>query len=111
MVIEFLDRFLKILSENEDFRMGYVLGFLTPAAFAGIWYVCFVIYSVWLRIRKFFEPTKKPGDMPTKPGPSPAGMLMGCLGNVILLVSIFGGIGLIIWFTNNSLDLDALFRP
>lgn len=84
-------RFLDLLAKNEYFRSGFFSALFFVAIGWAIWWVLHWGYVQWLRVRRFFEPTKMPGPVPAKTGPSPAASLLGCMGSalaVLLLVAV-----------------------
>lgn len=96
-LLEFLSEFLYWFTTNEYFRSGFVSGIALCIAIAIIWQVFFVINYHWKKIRQFFEPTKKPGKMPTEVGPSPASMSLGCVGRVLLALFVITVMILLVW--------------
>jgi hypothetical protein len=95
--MEFWQDFVYLLTNNEVFRSGFIWGVMVVVGgwLFGRW-VLFPIYAHWLEMRKFFEPTKQPGKLPTEKGPSPAGMLFGCLWPIALLVVAIA-LGYVFW--------------
>ena len=94
-------RFVDLLTHNIYFRSGFFSALLAVGICFLIWRVFYGLYVHWLKIRQFFEPIKKPGKAPVETGPSPAGMLFGCMGRLLLILLVvtlfFGGV---IFFAN-----------
>jgi hypothetical protein len=91
--------FVDAITNNEDYRAGFSMALLLVGAIWLGWALLFRLYKRWLVMRQFFEPIKKPGKVPTETGPSPAGMLLGCLWPIAIIVVVIA-IGYVIWLMN-----------
>ncbi len=80
--------FLYLLTNNEYFRAGFISGLVFIAVVWSIWGLFFRLHVQWLKMRQFFEPIRKPGRVPTETGPSPASILFGCLGRIVVTVLV-----------------------
>lgn len=94
--MELLLDFLNLLTRDEYFRSGFVSALVLVALVWLAWTLLFRIYVHWLKMRQFFEPIKKPGKIPTEVGPSPAGMLVGCLLRITVALFVIG-LGVFLW--------------
>ena len=89
------NRFGELFTTNMYFRAGFIWALIFVALVWIGWQILFYFYNRWLKILKFFQPTKTPSKLPTETGPSPAGMLLGCIGQLIgslFLLAIGGGV-------------------
>ncbi|MCC6455589.1 MAG: hypothetical protein IT328_11635 [Caldilineaceae bacterium] len=100
LLSDLVREFLNGISNYEDYRAGFLMGLTCAAGLLLLWLAGVSLYKRWLKMRQFFEPIKKPGKIPVETGPSPAGMLLGCLWPIAIIfvmialwvVSRFGGI-------------------
>jgi hypothetical protein len=53
-----------------------------------IWGAFSWLYVQWLKMRQFFEPIRKPGRVPMETGPSPAGIMLGCLWRIFVTIVV-----------------------
>jgi hypothetical protein len=80
------------IAGNDEFWAGFVAALVLLGSMqVAVWTVQ-ALYFFWLKVRQFFEPTKKPGTLPTTPGPSPFTGLLTCAGALIALVLLVVGI-------------------
>jgi hypothetical protein len=84
--MELLSDFVNVITNNEDYRTGFLSGLVLIGVIWLASWLFFRIYTQWLKVRQFFEPIKTPARTPTEAGPSPARMLLGCVGRVIIAV-------------------------
>jgi hypothetical protein len=90
---DFVSEFLSGITNYEDYRAGFFMGLAVAVSLWLLWMGGVSVYNRWLKMRQFFEPIKKPGKIPTETGPSPAGMLLGCLWPVAIIVVVMA-----LWF-------------
>lgn len=81
-------RFVDVMTNNADFRSGFILALLFAGAGWLLWALMYHLHVQWLKIRQFFEPTKIPAKPAVTTGPSPASIMLGCLGRTLLTVLI-----------------------
>ena len=102
--MEWWSDFLYLLTNDDHFRSGFIWGLLFVAIGWAIWAAFQWLYVQWLKMRQFFEPTKKPGRTPVETGPSPASIMLGCLWRILAtLVFVAIAIALLIWALNSFL--------
>lgn len=100
-MMEWWSRFFDLLAHNEYFRAGFIWGLVMVGIGWAIWGLLHWLYVQWLKIRQFFEPIKKPGRVPVETGPSPANIMLGCVGRVIVTVVIIATvIVVLLWLVN-----------
>ena len=99
--MEWWTHFLDLLTQNVYFRAGFLWGIGFILAGWVIYYLLHGAYVQWLKMRQFFEPTKKPGKPPVETGPSPASLLLGCIGRTFLIVLVLAtAIMSLVWLTS-----------
>jgi hypothetical protein len=99
--MEWWSHFLDLLTSNVYFRAGFAWGVGVAVALWGVVIFCNNLYARWLKMRQFFEPIKKPGKAPVETGPSPASMMFGCLGQIVLtLVVLATVVAALMWWAN-----------
>lgn len=77
-------RFVDAMTNNADFRGGFVLALIFAATVWLLWAFGYYLHVQWLKIRQFFEPTKIPAKPAVTSGPSPASIMLGCMGRALL---------------------------
>src|SRR4051812_28541651 len=96
--MDWLSRFIELLVNNIDFRLGFLWGLMVVGALWITWSLLFRLYVQWLKMRQFFEPIKKPGRVPVEAGPSPASIMLGCLWRIfVTLVGLAIVIVVLLW--------------
>jgi hypothetical protein len=99
--MEWWSHFLDLLTHNDYFRAGFIWGLVFVAIGWGLWGLIYRLHVQWLKMRQFFEPTRVPGKVPVATGPSPASVMLGCLGRIVVtLVVLATVIVLLLWFVN-----------
>jgi hypothetical protein len=96
-MMDFIRDFSNLLANDEYFRSGFISGIALLLVFWLLSQVYLMLTKQWLKIRQFFEPIKKPGKVPTETGPSPAGMLLGCIGRIVVTLVAFVFLFLLWW--------------
>lgn len=81
-------RFLDAMTNNADFRGGFFLALLVAFGVWLLWALGYYLHVQWLKIRQFFEPTKIPAKPAVTTGPSPASIMLGCMGRALLTAFI-----------------------
>jgi hypothetical protein len=100
--MDLLSDFLDGITNNEDYRAGFMAGLVAVLVLWLVWWrLLFPSWVQWLKIRKFFEPTKTPGKMPTEAGPSPAGMMLGFLLRIAVIVLV---VAIVVLFLQRALQ-------
>jgi hypothetical protein len=94
------DDFTYLLAHNVYFQSGFFWGLGVVAAGWFAWSTLHYLYVHWLKIRKFFEPTKVPGKTPTETGPSPASMMLGCFGRILFALLVVSAVVGYLWIAN-----------
>ena len=85
---ELWSQFYGLFSQSDHFRAGF---FWALIVVFGLWVVSGIakwLYVRWTKIRQFFEPTRQPSKGPVEKGPSRARDLLGCLGNLVVLLLV-----------------------
>jgi hypothetical protein len=99
--MEWWSDFAYLLTHNEYFRAGFIWALVFMAIGWLIWGLCYRIYVQWLKMRQFFEPIKKPGRVPVETGPSPANIMLGCLGRILLTIVVLAIVlAIMLWWLN-----------
>ena len=95
---DFWNQLVELLTTNIYFRAGFMWAWICMALLWIGWQILFYFYTKWLKILQFFQPTKTPSKLPTETGPSPAGMLLGCIGQLIGMLFLLAVVGGILYF-------------
>ena len=89
------------MTYNEYFRAGFVWGLGVAGVGWLMWSSLNWLYVNWLKVRQFFEPTKRPGKVPMETGPSMASLTLGCLGRVFTLLLVLASVIVVLfWMVN-----------
>lgn len=97
-MLEGWSQFIDLLTHNAYFRAGFVWGLVVVLIGWGIWSLWYWLYVQWLKVRQFFEPTRRPGRIPVETGPSPASIMLGCLGRIVMTGIVMVGVLLVLWW-------------
>lgn len=101
--MEWWFQFIDLLTHNEYFRAGFIWGLVVVSIGWIIWELLYRLHVQWLKMRQFFEPIKRPGRVPLETGPSPANIMFGCLGRIIVTVIVVATVILLLfWIVNPS---------
>lgn len=87
---EWSSQFFDLFTHSAHFRAGFIWALVMVGLGWLVLTILNWLYAQWLRVRKFFEPTQQPGKMPVVAGSSPAGILLGCLGGILVIVLPIG---------------------
>src|SRR3954452_6901586 len=100
--MQWWSQFIDLLANNVYFRSGFLWGLIIVGVVWMVWELFFRLYMQWLKMRQFFEPIKRPGRVPMEAGPSPAGIMLGCLWRVFVTIVMLAIVsGILIWVLNN----------
>ena len=88
------DSLIELYLQSGEFWAGVIFAIVASYAISLFW----VWYSKrWLKVRQFFQPTRKPGKLTDEKGPSPFDETMGCFGNLLLVLVVVLGMGGLLW--------------
>jgi hypothetical protein len=99
--MEWWTHFLDLLTQNVYFRAGFLWGLVVALIVWLIYVTLSWLYVEWLKIRTYFEPSKRPGKTPLETGPSPASITLGCMGRTLIVATVITAVILVsMWLTN-----------
>lgn len=88
----------ELFMDSAQFRAGFGWGLIV--AVVGWAFVALLnsLQEQWNKIRQFFEPTQQPGRGPMVKGPSPARMMLGCVGRVVMFLVGVAIVVVVLWW-------------